>query len=227
MESKDNLTMVTPRIRITYVTSSEFKVAEQQTCAAVCRLSNGLTVGQQFEFDIRQVAIKEVLEVDLQAMVTAEVKSAYSQIRVPCIVEHAGLIFEDYKVKSYPGGLTKAMWNALQDQFIEETHLGGRSAIARAVVAYCDGMSIQTFVGETTGTIALQPRGERKFYWDTIFIPDDPNGETDGKTYAEIVGDTRWGLEYKMAHLSQSSKALCQFLEHRLAVGEPELWGLV
>jgi hypothetical protein len=36
-------------------------------------------------------------------MVSTEVVSAYSQLEVPCIVEHAGLIFSDYADRSYPG----------------------------------------------------------------------------------------------------------------------------
>jgi hypothetical protein len=59
------------------------------------------------------------------------VASAYAQVKVPCIVEHAGLIFDDYKDRSYPGGLTKPMWNTLRDRFIEETRSANRGATAR------------------------------------------------------------------------------------------------
>jgi XTP/dITP diphosphohydrolase len=157
-------------------------------------------------------------------MVQAEVTNAYSQIRVPCIVEHAGLIFEEYRALSYPGGLTKPMWNALGDAFIEETQSAGRKAIARAVVAYCDGKSVTTFIGETRGTLASKPRGRRKFYWDTIFQANDPTGKASGKTYAEIVEDPYLGLEYKVLNLSQSTQAMLKFLEHVRRLGRPELW---
>src|SRR6185503_7840380 len=102
---------------VVYVTSSPFKVEESKVFANRCKLANGVPVGEEFEFEIRTVQIKEVLEVDLQVMVQVEVTHAYSQIKVPCIVEHAGLIFSDFKDKSYPGGLTKPMWNALGDKF--------------------------------------------------------------------------------------------------------------
>jgi inosine/xanthosine triphosphate pyrophosphatase family protein len=206
---------------VVYVTSSNFKAQENKIVTQTCTLMDGTAVGELFEFDIRPVRVKEVLEIDLQAMVTAEVTKAYSQIRVPCIVEHAGLIFDGYD--QYPGGLTKPMWNFLQERFIDETHSAGRRATARAVVAYCDGRSVHTFVGETKGTIAPEPRGNRSFYWDTVFIPDDPSGKAKNKTYAEIVDDPELGLVYKMRSLSQSTYAMLAFLEFRRS-NRPDLW---
>src|SRR5258705_7490581 len=160
------------RIRIVYVTSSRFKKEENEAFLRECVLSNGRRVDDVFDFDIRPVPIQEILNVDLSVMVSAEVVSAYSQLKVPCIVEHAGLIFSEYADRSYPGGLTKPMWDTLRDGFVEETRFAGRRAIARAVVAYCDGKQIKTFIGERVGTIADRPRGIRDFYWDTAFIPE-------------------------------------------------------
>lgn len=214
---------VEKRMKIVYVTSSSFKEEENRVFVANCMLDK-TPVKELFEFDIRKVPITEMLEVDLRVMVQAEVTNAYSQIKVPCIVEHAGLIFEDYKDKSYPGGLTKPMWKALGDKFIQETHSAKRRAIARAVVAYCDGKSVHTFVGETKGTLAERPRGAREFYWDTIFIPDDHPGKPGTKTYAEIVEDSDLGLKYKMTHLSQSAKAMLKFLKFLREEGPPGLW---
>lgn len=212
------------RTKIVYVTSSQFKAEENKIFVANCKLSNGTAVKDLFEFEIRKVPISEILEVDLRVMVQAEVTKAYSQIKVPCIVEHAGLIFEDYLSESYPGGLTKPMWNTLGDKFIQETQSAGRRAIARAVVAYCDGMRVHTFIGETKGKLANPPRGERKFYWDTVFVPDDPSGRAKNKTYAEIVGDPKLGLKYKITRLSQSARAMLKFLEFLRKEGHPKLW---
>ncbi len=204
------------KIPIHYVTSSKFKRDENKVFCEVARFSDGRAVSDLFDFHIRDSVITEVLEVDLSVLVQNEVASAYQQVKVPCIVEHAGLIFEDYLDKSYPGGLTKPMWNALGEDFVRETGSGGRRALARAVIGYCDGKSIHTFVGETTGMIAISPRGDRKFYWDTVFIPDTDDTHVSGKTYSEIVADPALGLEYKLLNLSQSSKAMLKFLEYRL-----------
>jgi inosine/xanthosine triphosphate pyrophosphatase family protein len=212
------------RIRVVYVTSSQFKKEENEAFIRECSLGNGARIADVFEFDIRPVPIQEILNVDLSVMVAAEVVSAYSQLKVPCIVEHAGLVFSEYADRSYPGGLTKPMWDTLKDGFVEETRSAGRCAVARAVIAYCDGKQVQTFVGERAGKIADRPRGSRKFYWDTVFIPEDASGRSQGLTYAEIVEDANLGLAYKMRELSQSSAAMKSFLEYRLTTGDPELW---
>lgn len=206
-------------IEVNYVTSSLFKREEIQTL-----LSRTTIAGQQadrvFDFHVLSLSIKEHLEIDIQTMVMAEVTYAYSQLKVPCIVEHAGLIFEKYEDRGYPGGLTKPMWDTLGADFISETNSAGVRAAALACVAYCDGQQVQTFTGRTTGQIAPEPRGSRDFYWDTVFIPDREESPTGGLTYAEIVDAE--GLEAKM-DLSQSAKAMTAFLEYRLD-HQPELW---
>lgn len=211
------------KIPINYVTSSNFKRDECNVFCEVARLSDGRRVSDVFDFHIRNAAITEVLEVDLYVLVQNEVAKAYQQVKVPCIVEHAGLIFEDYVEKGYPGGLTKPMWNALGDDFVRETGSAGRRARARAVIGYCDGKSIRTFDGETNGMISESPRGDRKFYWDTVFIPDSNSRDVSGLTYSEIVADPSFGLEYKLQKLSQSSKAMLKFLEFRLQQSA-DLW---
>jgi len=210
-------------IRIVYVTSSDYKRAENEAFRTVQRLADGALVGDGFDFDLRTVRVQEILHVDIEAMVREEVKSAYRNVRVPCIVEHAGLIFPEYGDKSFPGGLTKPMWDVLGEKFLEETHSARRAAIARAVVAYTDGMTVKTFIGERKGTLADTPRGSRSFYWDTVFIPDDPKRRAVNMTYAEIVDDPNLGLKYKMDGLSQSAIAMVGFLEYR-RVNPPPLW---
>jgi inosine/xanthosine triphosphate pyrophosphatase family protein len=214
------------KIVVTYVTSSSFKIEENELLRSN-KFSDGVLVKDIFDFSIRRVPIKEILEVDLAALVMAEVTKAYSEIRVPCVVEHAGLIFAEYANKSYPGGLTKPMWNALGQHFVKETHSDGRRVIARAVVAYCDGMSVKTFVGETRGSITATPRGSKSFYWDPVFIPDKPDGTPGDKTYAEIVDDPTLGLAYKVSELSQSSKAMMSFLNYRRNTPPNALWSSV
>lgn len=172
------------------------------------------------QFDFRGIPIKEVLDVELSVVVRAEVKEAYQVIQTPCIVERAGLIYDRHRSTSYPGGLTKAMWNALGEGFVLETNGAGQGAIARAVVAYCNGMTIQTFVGETHGTIASNPRGSRSFYWDTVFLPDDSAGGRGTKTYAEIA---TLSIAQKVT-LSQSTKAMRALVEYLATEPTPDLW---
>jgi XTP/dITP diphosphohydrolase len=214
------------KLKVVYVTSSEFKRQENKVFVEQCDV-DGVPVSHEFEFEFRDNKIQEELEPNLTEMVRAEVRKAYARVRTPCIVEHAGLVFEDFANVWYPGGLTKPMWNILQDKFVKETNSGDRRAIARAVVAYCDGKGIKTFMGETSGRIAKKPHGNRKFYWDTVFIPDHPEtGKPGTQTYAQICEDSALGLGYKMKYLSQSAKAMTAFLKYLRLHPQPDLWSV-
>ena len=172
----------------------------------------GQTLGQLFDLEFREVPTTEPLLCDLEQMVRFKVGSAYRAVRVPCIVEHAGLVLQGYEGASFPGGLTQPMWDALgAELFVASCSSLTTRATARAVIGYCDGMNTETFVGETKGSFSKTPRGSRTFYWDTIFCPD---GFQD-RTYAEIVGTDRSGLIEKLK-VSQSIKALQKFMRHRL-----------
>jgi XTP/dITP diphosphohydrolase len=205
-------------IRINYVTSSKFKQDEILEFVESCSLTDGTTVKSIFDFHICPNTIHERLEVDIETIVKYEVKEAYSKIKIPCIVEHAGLIFDKYKSIGYPGGLTKPMWDTLKQDFLLETNSANHKVIAKAVIGYCDGKIIRTFKGETSGILSDSPRGNRKFYWDTVFIPD----QRLNLTYAEIVETL--GLKEKLVNYSQSAKALISFLEYIRSAGNNDFW---
>lgn len=186
-----------PLLKITYVTGNPHKRQEAETFrlegqVAIKTMTTAVKDIAVFEFS--NVPTHEPLERDLKTMVRHKAKSAYSQLLVPCIVEHAGLIFSEHKSENYPGGLTQPMWDALgPEKFLTEATAKGRKAIARAVIGYCDGAQVLVFSGETEGIIADRPRGNRQFYWDTIFCPDGGCG----LTYAELCDDPSQGMSKK------------------------------
>lgn len=212
------------KIKIVFATTSPFKREEIETVLASCDFTDvdnvARKVGERYEIEFSAVRTDEPLEIDLVTMVRHKALSAYRSLLVPCMVEHAGIILEAHTAKGFPGGLTQPMWDSLgPEDFLRRTGAARESAIARAVFGVCDGMGIYTFVGETRGTISNEPRGSRQFYWDTIFCPN----EFGGKTYAEVSGDPARGIAEKMT-ISQSFKALRQFLERRARTGEAELF---
>lgn len=212
--------MTAAPIQIIYCSWNEFKKEEWALARITTELdTTGKKLGELFDLRFQKVKTTEPLLCDLEAMVRFKVESAYREVQVPCIVEHAGLILEGYEAKSFPGGLTQPMWDSLEpEQFAECCSILNNRAIARAVIGYCDGLNIHTFVGETKGSLSKTPKGSRQFYWDTIFCPD---GLGD-RTYAEIVGDDRSGLGDKLA-ISQSIQALKKFMLYRLNA-EPKLF---
>src|SRR6266403_491742 len=123
-------------IRIVYCSWSPFKKEEWRLAKDTIALeSSGMKLGEIFDLNFRNVKTTEPLLCDLEAMVRFKVESAYRQVQVPCIVEHAGLILEGYESKSFPGGLTQPMWDSLQpEEFIKCCSTLADGAVARAVV---------------------------------------------------------------------------------------------
>lgn len=153
-----------------------------------------------------EIEIHEIQSTNTELLAKDKLLKAYGQIGRPLFVEHTGLYLRD--LNGVPGGLTQIFWDALQaDRFCE---LFGqdkfRVAAAKTVIAYCDGKSIRYFWGEVGGVIASEPRGDRAFQWDCVFVPD---GET--RTFAEMGGDKneismrRKALDLLARHLEGSS----------------------
>ena len=71
--------MADGKIHIVYVTSSSFKRKENEAFVEYCTLGDGTLVCDKFEFEIRAVPIKEILEVKIETMVMEEVTKAYRE----------------------------------------------------------------------------------------------------------------------------------------------------
>jgi XTP/dITP diphosphohydrolase len=197
--------------KIRYATNSDFKKEEVTLLLSMpIPYCGGLILASDlFDVEFYDVQLEEPLERDMTVMVGHKVKSAYKGVMAPVVVEHAGLVLDGYEKENYPGGLTQPIWDAMTpENFAKSMMWAGRRAIARALVGYCDGMKIHCFDGETPGTLVDAPRGDRRFYWDTIFCPDG-GGDL---TYAEIAASN---LRRKV-ELSQSTKAMLKLLDHLL-----------
>ena len=153
----------------------------------------GLTVAHA-SFDVQ-----EILHSDIQMIVRQKALDAHRLIRHPCLVEHSGLFMS--ALPGLPGGLGRIIWDCVQDRlcgFLREND--AREAVAKSFLGYCDGRSIRVFAGETRGTIAERARGDYRFGWDPIFIPEGA-----AETYGEM------GRERKAA-TSPMRKALDEFV---------------
>ena len=106
------------KISLIYCTSSRYKIEEWNVIRTHFNLQDragrNASVGDLFELEFRSTDLREPLLCDLRRVVKEKAISAYEAVQVPCIVEHAGLIFDDLVTHSYPGGLTQPMWDALK-----------------------------------------------------------------------------------------------------------------
>lgn len=125
--------------------------------------------------------IHEIQTEDIQYIVRDKVLKAFNMIGRPVFIEHTGLYINS--LQGFPGGLTQVFWDKLKaDNFskllgsLENTEL-----TAKTVIAFCDAKKIHIFEGEIEGNISPEPRGNRDFQWDCVFIPKGFD-----KTFAEL-----------------------------------------
>ena len=145
--------------------------------------------------------VTEILSIDIRSVILHKAKEAYRVAKVPVIVEHGGLEIE--YLNGYPGGLSKPMWDTLNDKICDLLPRNHRKATAISAVCFCDGKERKVFIGKTQGKISLSGKGNNGFQWDPIFIPEDADA-----TYAEM--DLNQKLEYSQA--ARAYKQLRKYL---------------
>jgi len=128
--------------------------------------------------------LDEIQSVEVEEVAKHKAKQAYDILKEPVIVEDTGLYFEE--LNGLPGALIKFFVKKLTLEHICSLVKENRKAKAVTCIAYFDGKEIKTFIGETEGEIAKEPRGTNGFGWDPIFIPEGYD-----KTFAELADEEK------------------------------------
>lgn len=87
-----------------------------------------------------------------------------------------------------------------------------RRARAQCCVAYWDGSDAKIFVGECSGEVLVEPRGERHFGWDAWFQP-----EGYAKTFAEMTPEEKDAV----SHRGKAYRQLADHLRREPAAARP------
>lgn len=158
-------------MKIRFLTKNDHKAGEV----------SAILMDTGFEVVAAKYVINEIQTEDVNMLVRDKVLKAFEIVGRPVFVEHTGLYIES--LNGFPGGLTQIFWDKLQaDKFSELFGFSeDNGLIAKTVIGYCDSMKIHMFEGEVRGTVVDQPRGNRDFQWDCVFIPE---GQTE--TFAEM-----------------------------------------
>ena len=129
----------------------------------------------------QKIALPEIQHTDVAVVATAKAEAAYQQLQCPVFVDDTGLYINAWG--NLPGALIAWLLDNVGNVGIVRMLEDWDDRSARVVTAlgYCDENGVQVFVGEVTGTIAEQPKGENGFGYDAIFVPE---GQT--KTFAEM-----------------------------------------
>jgi len=162
-------------MKIYFVTNNTSKAAELRDYLASAPPS-----APDLQIVVFQSELFEVLDCDIDHIVTNKALDAFQRVGLPCVVEHSGLFMD--ALPGLPGGLGQTIWRSIGDRMCGFLHHDdSRAATARSVIGYCDGRRVTLFHGETRGQIAQRAQGEHSFNWDPIFIPDGSD-----HTYAEM-----------------------------------------
>jgi len=114
----------------------------------------------------------EVQAIDVADVIEAKARDAYAKAGIPVLVEDTGLYINGWN--GLPGALITWFMKTVDDAGICRMLDGweNRAAYAQTMIGLFDGEIFRGFSGTLTGSIALAPRGENGFGWDTILIPD-------------------------------------------------------
>jgi len=155
----------------------------------------------------KKLDIPEIQSLDLREVVEAKAKSAYAMLGTPVLVEDVSVTF--LALKKLPGPLIKWFLETLGNEGLCRLLDGyeDRSATTEVMYGFCEGEEVHVFHGIVEGHISTNPRGETKFGWDPVFIP---NGYTE-KTWAEMSGDEKHASSMRKPALT----SLEQFLVTR------------
>jgi non-canonical purine NTP pyrophosphatase (RdgB/HAM1 family) len=156
------------------------------------------------ELEQLNLELSEIQELDARAIIEHKLREASQTHTGPLFVEDTSVTIEG--LNGFPGPLIKWFLQSLGIEGISSLvlKLPNQKATATAWIGYLDhDNTIHFFEGSITGTI-VSPRGDARFGWDPIFMPEKSN-----LTFGEM------SLEQKssISHRKQALEKLKTFIE--------------
>ncbi|HVT01295.1 MAG TPA: RdgB/HAM1 family non-canonical purine NTP pyrophosphatase [Patescibacteria group bacterium] len=128
-----------------------------------------------------ELDIDEVQSMDLEYIALKKVEEAFRQVKNPVIVDDVGFYLSAWN--GFPGPFTKYLAETITYEGLLAV-LGdeeNRKVKVLTAIGYHDGKTPHIFMGESTGVIVHEKRGDKGFGFDPIIIPDGYD-----KTFAEL-----------------------------------------
>lgn len=173
-------------------------------------------LGNSFELlSFLDLSIHEVEETEptLETNAILKAKSYYEQVKIPCIADDTGLEVEIlngepgvYSAR-YAGEPSDSQKNIkkllLKLKEKKALDLSQRKARFKTIIAFYDGLNLNTFEGIIKGHIVLEPRGNQGFGYDPVFVPDGYS-----KTFAEMTIEEKNLISHRSLALEKLKKFL-------------------
>ena len=154
-----------------FVTGNKDKVREAEAILGVKLRSSNLELDEIQELDPVKIAEHKVMQ-------------AWETVGEPLFVWDLSIYIDC--LNGFPGPLIKWFWTQVTLKKICEiaNYYDDHGIANETILVYYDGRSMKKFTARMEGKIPSEPRGEKGWGWDPIFIPQ---GST--RTYAEMEPD--------------------------------------
>jgi len=138
------------------------------------------------------LSLPEIQAPDVEDITRHKLEVARTKGYGRLVVEDVSLGFDE--LGNFPGPYVRWLLEAAGGQGLGAIAyaLLNRSAKAQCCVAYWDGETPHIFLGESTGEIIVEPRGDKNFGWDAWF---QPQGST--KTFAEMTAEEKDAVSHR------------------------------
>ncbi|RLF20910.1 MAG: non-canonical purine NTP pyrophosphatase, RdgB/HAM1 family [Thermoprotei archaeon] len=162
---------------------------------------------EPYGISVKRVTVDklEIQSNDLCEIAEYSAKIVAERLRIPVVVEDAGLFIE--ALNGFPGPYSSYVFKTIGNEGILKLMRGVKNRRARFVsaVAYASPNGfVKVFIGVTEGLISIEPRGEYGFGFDPIFIPY----EGDGRTFGEMTLDEK----SRISHRGKAFRSLAKWL---------------
>jgi XTP/dITP diphosphohydrolase len=178
-------------MEIVFVTTNKGKTAEARA------------IGREYgiEFIPNDYDADEIRSPDPEEIALESAKDAFNKIKQPLIVEDSGLFIDS--LNGFPGTYSAYVFKTIGLDGVMKILQGmeNRKATMKSAVAYTDGKTTKSFLGEVRGAIPDNEKGEEGFGYDPIFIP-----EGNDRTFGE---DT--DFKNQVSHRARSLRKFCEW----------------
>jgi inosine triphosphate pyrophosphatase len=119
----------------------------------------------------KEIDLVEIQETNSKKVIEHKLEEAKKHIKEEIIIEDTSLHFDC--LNGLPGPLIKWFEKKLDLKVIYDLikNFDNKTAFAKTIIAYSDGIENKFFEGIVEGKI-VSPRGEKDFGWGPIFLPN-------------------------------------------------------
>jgi inosine triphosphate pyrophosphatase len=217
------------QLKITFCTGNAMKATEVNNILAAHGATRGPDHAHSLvDLQVLTVDLPEIQEVDTMAIAKDKALLAAQLANGPCLVEDTALQFT--ALGGMPGPYIKWFQDTLQSTGLYNilAAYSDKSATAVCTLAFCPAPHADPvlFTGTCRGTIVAPVEG-RGFGWDSIFVPDDSDGDV---TFSQMTLEQKCQLSHRgkavrqwADWLGQNQAALWERQEGKQAVGHQGL----